>query len=244
MPGRSDNGLNLNGMIVLSIILHALVLSIFLLSPSLPTKKWTFGATYSVSLVEDVGAFSVNGTSPPKAAMSRELMIPESRPSPSIRKTDEPRAWSIIKPQSFGKDDTADNARREHLIDALRKKMDATADHTTAPRASSSAATPEQGGADAKMNAYYTRIWNRITNQWALPRGILPEHNLEAVLDIVVLRDGTIAKVSLEKGSGNPYFDESARRAVRKASPLPPLPDWINDAKLEIGLRFRSTDFR
>ena len=59
-----------------------------------------------------------------------------------------------------------------------------------------------------------------------------------------ILRSGAVSDVSFEKRSGNRFFDDSAMKAVRKASPLPPLPEWIRDSSIEIGIRFHSSDFR
>ena len=96
---------------------------------------------------------------------------------------------------------------------------------------------------DAKMGAYYARIWALIQRQWALPRGILPDHDLKSVIVIVILKDGTLAGLNIEKSSGNKYFDQSAARAIKKASPFPP-PDSVRDSSIDIGIRFNSAEFR
>ncbi len=93
------------------------------------------------------------------------------------------------------------------------------------------------------MNAYYALIWSRIKSQWALPRGILQSDNLEAIIDVRILRDGTVNRLGIEKSSGNRYFDESALRAVRKAT-FPALPAWIQDTSAEFGIKFHSSEGR
>ena len=234
-------------MIMLSVLLHALMLSIFLLTPSLPSKKWTFGPVYSVDLVDYNAVFSSSQNAPPAVAVAKELTTPQIKDrSTAIRKTDENRSISILKQPSLAKTDTTDNARREQAIEALKKRLAAAPDNAASgktPAAVNSSTHAPSGDAATKANAYYARIWSRIKSQWALPRGILPQHRLEAVLNVAIQRDGTVSSVSFEKGSGNAYFDQSAVRAVRKASPLPPLPEWIRETQLEVGLRFRSTDF-
>ena len=40
------------------------------------------------------------------------------------------------------------------------------------------------------------------------------------------------------------YFDESALRTVKKANPLPPMPEAFRENGLEVGIRFRSAEFR
>ena len=88
---------------------------------------------------------------------------------------------------------------------------------------------------------YYTEIWNAIRRQWALPE-YLKAQRLETVLVVVIRRDGKVLDLRVEKSSGNEAYDESARRAVRKAEPLPPFPAIYSPAQEEIGLRFRPED--
>lgn len=102
------------------------------------------------------------------------------------------------------------------------------------------------GGADGAQvglarRLYYTEIWNAIRRQWVLPE-YLKSQRLETMLVVVVRRDGKVLDLRVEKSSGNEAYDESARRAVRKAEPLPPFPAIYSPAQEEIGLRFRPED--
>ncbi len=102
------------------------------------------------------------------------------------------------------------------------------------------------GGADGAQvgmarRLYYTEIWNAVRRQWVLPES-LKSQRLETVLVVVIRRDGKVLDLRVEKSSGNEVYDESARRAVRKAEPLPPFPAIYSPAQEEIGLRFRPED--
>jgi TonB family protein len=94
------------------------------------------------------------------------------------------------------------------------------------------------------MNAYYTVIWSKIRGKWVLPQGILPRENIYAVIQARILKNGMVADLNFEKYSGNRYFDESAMKAIKKASPFPPLPDSIKDNSIEVGIRFHSSEFK
>jgi TonB family protein len=72
----------------------------------------------------------------------------------------------------------------------------------------------------------------------------LHDDNLVAVIDAKILRNGNVDDIGFEKRSGNRYFDESAIKAIRKASPFPPLPEWIKDNYIEVGVRFHSSELR
>ena len=62
---------------------------------------------------------------------------------------------------------------------------------------------------------------------------------MEVVLSITIKADGTITALSFEKKSGNIYLDDSAFRAVKKSSPLPPFSDYnIREPFFETGIVF------
>ena len=230
----------LQGMVVLSFLLHFLFLSIFLFSPSLPTKKLTFGPAYSVDLVSaPAGAADMK----PMASISKELSTPTSKQEVlNLKKPEESRPIPLLKQSTPRKE----NAEREKAIEDLKRRLAASsqssakASQSQAAQAAPAAAAARGDGAaiDPRLAAYYTRIKARVMSQWALPRGVLPEHKLLAVLNVVILRDGTVARLSFERSSGNRFYDQSAERAVRKASPFPPLPETIKGSSLEIGLTF------
>ncbi|MEI7674017.1 MAG: energy transducer TonB, partial [Deltaproteobacteria bacterium] len=123
----------------------------------------------------------------------------------------------------------------------------AGADTKAMPEAKAGPASPlPAGDADmnAKINAYYAMIWSRIKRGWALPQGILPGEVLETVIDVTILRSGAVSEMNFEKRSGNRFFDESALKAIRKASPFPPLPPWYSETSLGVGIRFHSSELR
>jgi colicin import membrane protein len=78
---------------------------------------------------------------------------------------------------------------------------------------------------------YYTKITKEIWQQWVYPN--VGKKDIEAVVSIKILRDGTAIVQKIEKSSGNSIFDKSALRALAKSSPLPPPP-----YEMEIGVRF------
>jgi colicin import membrane protein len=89
---------------------------------------------------------------------------------------------------------------------------------------------------------YYQAIEQKIKSNWnlALPRGILEDmRGMEVVLGITIASDGEITDVSFEQKTGNVYLDDSAYRAVKKSSPLPPFADYnIRESSFETGIVF------
>ena len=92
---------------------------------------------------------------------------------------------------------------------------------------------------DIRYRTYFDLIWSRIRSSWILPEGVATRDRLLTVVGIRIAPDGEILEFRIEKGSGNAYYDQSAIRAIRKSSPLPPLPEDLGDEPLEIGVNFR-----
>jgi len=246
--GRYDSGNGLQAMIFLSLGLHALVLSFVMLPPMFPTPKWTFGPVYSVQLV---GALPGNASSPVGGLSSfeRELLESVSRtPAIITHKKIEPSASAPIARMEVRK---RTNGSVDRMMEAFRRRA-AAVRSPTAPAASQVGA--QQGQASSarqadpelalKMEAYYAGVWARIKGQWALPGGMIARQDLEAILHTRISKQGAVSDVSFEKRSGNRYFDESVLKALRKAAPLPPLPEILREDGIEIGIRFHSRDFR
>jgi colicin import membrane protein len=98
--------------------------------------------------------------------------------------------------------------------------------------------SPEGGRASsAVLSYYYESVRQAISQQWALPN-ISNAGQLETHVVVVVGRDGRVQQLQVEKSSGNSLFDEAAERAVRKASPLPAIPEVYTSPKIEFVVRF------
>lgn len=252
---QGKEGLRLNRMVFLSLLFHTVILSLLFFSPSFPSPKLTFGPVYSVSLVSlPRSTLEQKSTS----ALAKELMTAD-RPEAILKKQLAPSQDVPIRSLEVRKmqDPTLDKA-----MDDIRKKAAAAAG-TSQPSPSTAKAIPEKtekvdksentggmaaqpgpGEMDAQMRAYYAMIWSRIKGKWALPQGILPGEVLETVIDVTILRSGAVTQVNFEKRSGNRYFDESAMKAIQKASPLPPLPAWSKENSLGVGIRFHSSELK
>lgn len=92
---------------------------------------------------------------------------------------------------------------------------------------------------ESKLNDYYDAIWAKIKKEWTLPEN-LPKGKtyIETTIVIVIDREGKVQKSWFERKSGNTLFDQRAMRAIKKAEPLPPIPNEFSDTTLEMGFRF------
>lgn len=243
-----DGGSRLNRMVIISLLIHITVLTLLFFSPSLPSPKLTFGPVYTVSLVNFSGkAVQTRGAS----AAAKELLKADRRET-VLKKTTEP-----VKPIPIHSIETRKkkDPDLEKAMEDIRKKASAADDsakrskaktvqeNTASEKTAGLVSQPGDGEINARMHSYYALIWSRIKGSWTFISPS-PGEVLEAVIDVTILRSGAVSEVNFEKRSGNRYFDESAMKAIRKASPFPPLPMGIGDTSIQVGIRFHSSELK
>ncbi|MEN6319119.1 MAG: energy transducer TonB [Syntrophaceae bacterium] len=226
--GRYDNDIGFNRMIFVSLCFHVIALSIIFFAPSFPSPRWTFGPVHSVHLVSFSEVFQGEKST---SVLSREINETIPHDQTILKKSIHSRVSVPVQRMNVQRKQYSDIDR---AVDDIRRKV----------------ASPGQSDRtddtdyNAKINAYYTVIWSRIRGKWILPQGILPRDNIYAVIQARILKNGTVTELNFEKYSGNRYFDESAMKAIKKASPFPPLPGSIRENSIEVGIRFHSSEFR
>lgn len=236
--GRAGEG-RLKGMILISLFLHGIVLSILFLTPSFPAPKLTFGPVYTVSLVNfSGGIFDPGGGD---TAAVRELLGVTGSVT-AIRKQLVQEPFNLSRNLGHdSRDDTLEKAMEE-----IRKRaaaMPKSAEPNTLQEARPlSPLSPIDF--KAKMEAYKALIRSRIKGKWTYTQGILPGEQWETSVEMRILRSGVVAEMSIEKKSGNRHFDESVLKAIRKASPFPPLPEWFGENSLDAVIRFHSSELK
>jgi colicin import membrane protein len=236
-----DGGVRFGRMLGFSVFIHLVLLSFFVFSTNVPAPKWTFGPVHTVQLVS-LSDRMLKGTA--VSSLSREILQPQPATSAIIlKKPVETTAAVPLKREEVLKKPTGSI---EKALAAIRDRVQSTPKPPPAADKQAAQAEGQAGQADAgqRMDPYYAEIWARIRGQWSMPQGILPKGNVETVINVRILRNGAVVDISFEKRSGNRYFDDSAVRALNKASPLPPLPSWIRGNDIEIGFRFRSDELR
>jgi TonB family protein len=104
-----------------------------------------------------------------------------------------------------------------------------------APTGSASGAGPLTLSVSDFPYAYYIRqVAGKIREKW--DGKAIPGQQPAVVFEI--RRDGRLNVVTIDKSSGNAYYDQVALRAINDAGPFPPLPDDFKKPVLRIGLQF------
>ncbi len=88
---------------------------------------------------------------------------------------------------------------------------------------------------------YLSAVERKVSQNWFTSESGRGEGH-SCVIYFRLARDGSVSDVSVEKSSGNQYFDRSAQRAVRSSAPFPPLPKAFDDPWLGIHFTFIQKD--
>ena len=98
----------------------------------------------------------------------------------------------------------------------------------------------ERGGGTAVKSAeflmYQTKIVSTIKENWAWPG---QKASLKALVRFSIKDNGEITGTKIAEPSGDPAFDESILRALRKSSPLPAPPESYRKDFAQVEMNFQ-----
>jgi len=137
----------------------------------------------------------------------------------------------------------------EHLERALAKLETTAADVVQDPGPSPGGG-PSGGGSGlgggfpggTAIQIYQMQVESLIKSNWHYPVATESRRDREAVVVLMVKRDGAILSSRFEKKSQSVLFDESVLKAVERSNPLPPFPESLRRSHEEIVIRFNLRD--
>jgi len=146
---------------------------------------------------------------------------------------------------------------REKLILAAVERVKLRAEEERAKKERSNAVgdpNPGEGAAALGKNGrgggvvkgfeflvYRNRMLHLIKEQWTWVGKVT---DLEITVRFGILENGEVIGLRVVKASGDPSYDNSVLRAMRKAAPLPPPPDNYRKDFMSVELTFRPKDLR
>ncbi len=92
-----------------------------------------------------------------------------------------------------------------------------------------------QGSASPEFQPYLEEMHKQISGKWQPPA---VNKDSEVILKFTILKNGHIIDEEVAQSSGDKAVDESALTALRKASPLPPLPLSFPRDKVTVNFNF------
>ena len=195
--------------------------------------------------------------SPEKAKVAEKIVIPEKKPVlKEMAKKEEPKKEvRAAKTSEAATEESAADRVRERLIQSAveraRNRSEKPEQTAKGEVISSGAGEGEgaaalgpggRGGGVAKgmdFIVYQNRMLSTIKGNWTWVGG---KSNLRVVVRFNIKDNGEISGLKIVQPSGDPSYDESVLRAVRKSSPLPAPPESVRKDFAEVEIRFRPED--
>jgi TonB family protein len=248
----------------LSILLHALLVTLIFLTPHFQIGKYiTVPVSYQVDLVSATPG-SRGGAASASAPASALPAAPAVRPTPAPRTSSRPteeltlpgrqparRAPATVEPSLRPPSATGPEPSRPVTtspVPTTPRTPTVVSGGTAGSTATASTGTgsakgtgvevagPEGSGAGGTSRDYYlTLVDNKIRNNWVAVGG-RPEDVV--VVRFRVLQSGQVRDIALETTSGDASLDTSALRAIRQSLPLPPFPNLLTEPFLDLRYRF------
>lgn len=228
-------------MLILSACIHLAVLSLLAFLPWFYVKK-IYAPIYQVALITQTAPEPK--VTKPKVRVTKK---PSRKPPEKVKKKPvkarkpKPKEKVALRKKPIRKDIISEKRVRQKMesrIEKLREKVETEEKPVVTEKVTEIAPKPSRAVIDMRLRAYYNSIWQRIKEEWILPGSLLEEVEEIPVIVIRLRRDGGIVESWFEKKSGSLMYDESAMRAIKKANPLPPFPQELDEEFLEIGIRF------
>jgi len=248
----------------LSILLHALLVTLIFLTPHFQIGKYiTVPVSYQVDLVSATPG-SKGGAALASSPASALPAAPAVRPAPAPRTSSRPseeltlpgrqparRAPATVEPSLRPPSATGPEPSRPVATSPvpITSRAPTVASGGTA-RSTTTASTgagsakgtgvevagPEGSGAGGTpLDNYLTLVDIKIQNNWVAVGG-RPEDVV--VVRFRVLQSGQVRDIALETPSGDASLDTSALRAIRQSLPLPPFPNLLTEPFLDLRYRF------
>ncbi len=245
-------GPNLQTIVIASAVLHFLL--ILLIAIPIKSKEREY-KTYFVNIVSP--AQIQRSSTPPTAkkkskTAKRKVQAKTKSPvkaKPATRRKVKPKKGVSLEPEKTER--VSNEIERLRAISALGKKKKIKEEQLAHAKATDEALeeaiakikkgktiTVSKGAgitgsqASANTESYYAVITQEIWSEWIYPN--FDTSDLEVVISIKIDKSGKIISHYIEQSSGNKIFDQSATKAIIKASPLSSPP-----VAMEVGFRFR-----
>lgn len=249
--------------LLVSFVVHALVfIGVFFMPRS--SARWDRVDAIPVNLVAPVASRAQGVEAPP--APAPEPAAPAEREPPSkvadpkdaavkpapAKKTatppkrNEPRRFQKMGTPADDEPSLEERVRRR-LEDESDEAATRPASDPSRPTSSSKegaasgvpTSTAEIEATDFPYAWYLNLLRTKIGEAWDPPASrLLAGRANQVIIRFHLGRDGSVSDVEVEVVSGAPGLDSSARRAVDRAQPFPPLPEGYPEDSVEIAVRF------
>jgi colicin import membrane protein len=184
-----------------------------------------------------------------KVVLKEKTKVEPAKPDPSLAKKEPAKE---VKQEAKTESASADSVRERLLqsaVDRAKSRGESVQKPTTlstGPGEGEGAAGPGPGGRGGPgivkgmdFIIYQNRMLGTIKDNWAW---VGQRSNLKVVVHFGIRETGEIFGLKIVQPSGDPSYDESVLRAVKKSSPLPAPPESYRKDFADVELTFRPKD--
>jgi len=247
--------------------IHLALAILSIIGPNLWEKSRPMPPVYTVKIFETVDLPSPNKAEPKKQAPSvkpkpkiKKIKKEEAKVAP-LQKISKPKQQKAVslrprKPEAkpvatrdaeklLSKrlkniEESVNEKKSEALIKNRLSAIRSSVETRTKKSITSADGTGAGSGQQNEvLRLYKAEIWARVRSQWVLPEQLLDKTGLASVVVVRIAQGGSVLKAEYEHKSGHALLDQSAMRAVQKASPFSQLPRALRPGPLEIVFTFR-----
>ncbi len=237
----------MNKGFVFSALFHVSTFVVVAFAPASRGPRWSAPDAIAVELVASVAPTPATAAAP---AVQAPVAEPEPVKEPP-KEVVEPKRVEKQAPREIKKN--APRRRDEPTLEErIKRRLAGSETETTTPEPSAASPKPsapsagsagvsstEVHAADFPYAWYLNTLRTRITDSWDPPgESLLAGRGNKVLVVLRVHRDGSVSDIRVEGASGTPGLDASARRAVERALPFPPLPDGYEGSSLDVAVRF------
>lgn len=202
-----------------------------------PEKKTTKRTKAPISRTKTKASIKVDQ----KPSKTVSLIAKKKKPKKSLKKKTF-KSSRVVKSAIARIEKKVEESKPDPIAEAISHLKNKVGKIETKSAADQSSGVQSAGGkktdyALKQIDIYQLEIAYHIKKNWVFSDQLAGKRtDPEARLVIKIMANGDITDIWFEKRSGNSYLDESAYRAIKKSSPLPPLPKGNNS--YNVGLRF------
>jgi colicin import membrane protein len=253
-------------MLVISVIFHVVVFSVFAFVPGSIPNRTIDGVVYEVNLVEmpSAGEKSPRRVSPveekkgktlvKKDTRARRISTPKKEAKPLViaKRTVEKKTPTRKKPE-VSPSKLIDQAisKIERKVEAQEKTESEDKSHIDRAISKLESKVDRGGGPGGRgglplsgipMRIYQLEVESWIKSNWSYPVALQSQKDLEAIVLVMVKRDGSVTKTEIMKRSRDSVFDQSVIKAIERSNPLPPFPEGYRKSYEEFEINFNLKD--
>ena len=223
---------------LVSVCLHLLMMVLIVVPTLLVGRRLLRPSAYQVRIVE----LPPQPVTAPPSPPAPPRVEPPPKPAPPKAKA--PAKPKLIPPPRHKAEAPPPLKSKPQPPPEPAPKPEAPPAPSTPPGQTAPGPTPQPLMVQPKIDApefdcssYCGILQDKLAGQWA-PPAVSAQGPVQAVVVFTINRDGSVENVSLERSSGNFYFDQAAMRAVQLATPLPPLPHTLTGSTLRVHAPF------